>query len=54
MAGCRPVDFDVLAAATEAVAEPEFNLFGIQTTTGTATPMLIVNGPGDTASGALT
>lgn len=45
MAGCRPVDFDVLAAATEAVAEPEFNLFGIQTTTGTATPMLVVNGP---------
>ena len=45
MAGCRPVDFDVLKAATAAVAEPEFNLFGIQTTTGTATPMLIVNGP---------
>ena len=45
MAGCRPVDFNVLKAATTAVAEPEFNLFGIQTTTGTATPMLIVNGP---------
>ena len=45
MAGCHPVDFNVLKAATAAVAEPEFNLFGIQTTTGTATPMLIVNGP---------
>ena len=45
MAGCRPPDFNVLKAATAAVAEPEFNLFGIQTTTGTATPMLIVNGP---------
>ena len=45
MAGCRPSDFNVLKAATAAVAEPEFNLFGIQTTTGTATPMLIVNGP---------
>ena len=45
MAGCRPMDFDVLKAATAAVAEPEFNLFGIQTTTGAATPMLIVNGP---------
>ena len=45
MAGCRPIDFNVLKAATAAVAEPEFNLFGIQTTTGAATPMLIVNGP---------
>ena len=45
MAGCRPDDFSVLQAATTAVAEPAFNLFGIQTTTGTATPMLIVNGP---------
>ena len=45
MAGCRPLDFSVLKAATAALAEPEFNLFGIQTTTGTATPMLIVNGP---------
>lgn len=45
MAGCRPPDFGVLMAATAAAAEPDFNLFGIQTTTGTATPMLIVNGP---------
>lgn len=45
MAGCRPDDFSVLQAATAAVAEPAFNLFGIQTTTGTATPLLIINGP---------
>lgn len=45
MAGCRPDDFSVLQAATAAVAEPEFNLYGIQTTTGTATPLLIINGP---------
>ena len=45
MAGCRPGDFNVLMAATAAVAEPAFNLYGIQTTTGTATPMLIINGP---------
>ena len=45
MAGCRPGDFNVLTAATAAVVEPAFNLFGIQTTTGTATPMLIINGP---------
>ena len=45
MAGCRPDDFSVLQAATAAVTEPQFNLFGIQTTTGTVTPMLIINGP---------
>ena len=45
MAGCRPESFNVLQAATAAVSEPAFNLFGIQTTTGTATPMLIINGP---------
>ena len=45
MAGCRPAYFPILLAATEAVAQPEFNLFGIQTTTGNATPLLIVNGP---------
>ncbi len=45
MAGCRPDEFDVLQAATAAVADPAFNLFGIQTTTGTVAPLLIVNGP---------
>ena len=45
MAGCRPEYFPVLIAAVEAVSQPEFNLLGIQTTTGTATPMIIVNGP---------
>jgi hypothetical protein len=45
MAGCRPAYFPLLVAAVEAVSQPEFNLFGIQTTTGTATPLLIINGP---------
>lgn len=45
MAGCQADYFPILMAATEAVMAPEFNLFGIQTTTGTATPLLIVNGP---------
>lgn len=45
MAGCLPDYFPILVAATEAVVEPQFNLFGIQTTTGTATPLLIINGP---------
>ena len=45
MAGCLPDYFPILVAATEAVMEPQFNLFGIQTTTGSATPLLIMNGP---------
>jgi hypothetical protein len=45
MAGCRPEYFPVLIAAAKAVSQPEFNLLGIQTTTGTATPLMIVNGP---------
>jgi hypothetical protein len=45
MAGCRPAYFPIVLAATAAVAQPAFNLFGIQTTTGTATPLIIVNGP---------
>lgn len=34
-----------LAAALEATCKPEFNLFGIQTTTNPAAPVLIVGGP---------
>lgn len=45
MAGCRADHFSVLQTATAAVAEPTFNLFGMQTTTGTAAPLLIINGP---------
>ncbi len=45
MAGCRTEYFPVLIAAVEAVAQPEFNLYGIQTTTGNATPMILLNGP---------
>lgn len=45
MAGCRPEHLPVLVAAVQAAAEPEFNLLGVQTTTGSAAPALIVNGP---------
>ena len=45
MAGCRPEYFPILLAATEAVAQPEFNLYGIQTTTGNAAPLFLLNGP---------
>ncbi len=45
MAGCRPEYMPVLIAAVEAVAAPEFNLHGIQTTTNPVGPLLVVNGP---------
>jgi hypothetical protein len=45
MAGCTPAGLPVVAAAVEAIAEGEFNLVGIATTTGSACPMVIVNGP---------
>lgn len=45
MAGCRPEYLPILVAAVEALADEGFNLYGIQTTTGTATPAAIVNGP---------
>jgi hypothetical protein len=45
MAGCRPEYLPVLFAAVEAVADEEFNLQGIQATTNSAAPWIIVNGP---------
>jgi hypothetical protein len=45
MAGCKPEYLPVLIAAVEAVAERRFNLQGIQATTNSATPWIIVNGP---------
>lgn len=45
MAGCLPEHLAVVGAAVEALAAPEFNLIGIATTTGSATPIAIVNGP---------
>jgi len=45
MAGCLPAYLPVVGAAVAAIAEAEFNLIGIATTTGSAAPMIIVNGP---------
>ena len=45
MAGCRPEYFPVVIAAIRAVADPKFNLLGIQTTTNPVGPVLIINGP---------
>jgi hypothetical protein len=46
MAGCpsRPALLDVVAAALDACADPAFNLLGVQTTTGAASPLVIVHG----------
>lgn len=45
MAGCRPEYLGVIAAALLAMTENDYNLLGIQTTTGSAAPITIVNGP---------
>jgi hypothetical protein len=45
MAGCRPEYVPVVLAALEAMLDPDFQLFGIQTATNTTTPLIIVNGP---------
>lgn len=45
MAGCAPEYLPVVLAAIEAVADPAFNLNGIQATTNPVAPLLIVNGP---------
>jgi hypothetical protein len=45
MAGCEPAGLPLVIAALEAIATPEFNAFGITTTTSGTHPMLIVNGP---------
>lgn len=45
MAGCDPEYLPVLIAAVDAVADPAFNLQGIQATTNPVAVWLIVNGP---------
>ena len=45
MAGCKPEYFPVLVAAVDALSDMSFNLVGIGTTTGSAAPIYIVNGP---------
>ena len=45
MAGCLPEYFPLLIAALRGVLRPEFNLDGVQTTTGNVAPLTIVNGP---------
>ena len=45
MAGCRPEHLPVVLAAVRAVADPAFNLRGVQTTDENVTPLLVVCGP---------
>ncbi|MDE2842361.1 MAG: hypothetical protein OXN21_03150 [Chloroflexota bacterium] len=45
MAGCRPEYFPVVVAAVKAALQPDFNIAGVQATTGGAAPVVIVNGP---------
>ena len=45
LAGCKTEYFPVLVAAVDALADPLFNLLGVATTTGSATPIYIVSGP---------
>lgn len=51
MAGCKPEFFPAVLAAVEAVAQPEFNLYAINTTTCCATPAVMLNGPARLALG---
>lgn len=45
LAGCKPEYFPVLIAAVDALSDPQFNLLGVATTTGSAAPVYIVSGP---------
>ena len=45
MAGCRPEYFAIVAAAVEAMCEPQFNLHAITASTQGAAVLAIINGP---------
>jgi hypothetical protein len=45
LAGVEPAAFPLVLAALEALLVPEWNAFGLTTTTSSVFPMLIVNGP---------
>jgi hypothetical protein len=45
IAGCVPVELPIVLAAAQAVLEPDFNLLGIATTTGSAAVALCLHGP---------
>lgn len=45
MAGCEPKHLPLVIAALEAMSASSYNGFGLATTTGSAAPFMIVNGP---------
>jgi hypothetical protein len=45
LAGCQKEEFPIVLTAVVALIEPQFNLLGIQTTTGTPTTAVMVHGP---------
>ena len=45
MAGCRPEHLPIVMLALEAMTEEAFNLYGIQATTHSCAPLILVNGP---------
>lgn len=51
LAGCKAAELPVVLTAAVATLEPEFNLLGIQTTTGTPAVCAVVHGPAIAALG---
>jgi hypothetical protein len=45
MAGCLPAYLPVVITAVQAITDPQFNLHGVQATTGPHSPLCIINGP---------
>lgn len=45
MAGCLPEYFPIVLAIGEAMTDPEFDLFSLNTTTDAATILTVINGP---------
>ena len=45
LAGCRPTELPVVLSAVEACIEPQFNLLGVLSTTGTPAVAVCVHGP---------
>jgi hypothetical protein len=45
MTGCLPEHLPFVIAGVEAICKPEYNLYGVGATTGSAFQMLLVNGP---------
>lgn len=53
MAGCPPSAAPLLLAAVEAVADPAFNLMGVQATTHPCGTLIVASGPGAGAAGVV-